>query len=855
MFAALPLLLAAASPQSIALADNAARPVPAATTPDKAAAGTTTDTPVDNAPTPAPDPQADPQAAPSPGGDIIITARRRSERLQTVPLAVAVLSGETLANAGAFNVNRLQQFQPALQFYSSNPRNSAINIRGLGAPFGLTNDGIEQGVGLYIDQVYIGRVGASTFDFVDIDRVEVLRGPQGTLYGKNTTAGAVNITSKKPNLTSPEATFEVSAGNYGLVQLKASASAPIADDKLGVRVSASVTKRGGSIYDTAIDKNLQKQDNFSIRGQLLWQATPNLDFNFSADLSLQNPYCCVQYYARVGATQRPIARQYAALAAALGYKPPSFDPFDRVTDLDATINSRQEVGGLSLVGNWDIGGATITSVTAWRYWDWKPANDRDFVGLPITTVSQNPSQQKQWSQELRIASNGDGKLNYTLGAFFFDQTINTQGSQVQGPAASRWLLSGADASNPNVLNGLTSTNTINFSNQSFAVFGKLNWAITDKLHFQPGLRVNYDKKSGFYESVVSIHNAQYNFVATADNVASLLAAATAISPAARTTFLNQTNTLAPQRYSPKFSAWNVSGDATLSYDFTSDVHFYATYARSFKSGGINLSGLPLNSTNTGVDLSTQTVKPEKVNHFEIGLKTQFFDRKVTVNLAGFWDEIKDYQATVNNNAINVIRGYLANAAKVRVRGVEWDSSFRPSSRLSVYFNGAYTDAKYVDFKNAPCPPELAGGTALTVNPDGSLSGTPSPAGTAGGNSRPYCDISGQILPGISKWSLSWGGEYNIPVSGGQVYLGYDGSYRSKFSSNPSRSLYTDIDGYSLSNFRLGYRKGKWNVYGWVRNAFNQNYFELLSTQSGSTGLIVGQPGDPRTYGGTFRISF
>jgi iron complex outermembrane receptor protein len=850
MLAAFPLLLAAASPQSIALADNAARPAAPTIAPDTTPAAAPVDTP-----TPAPEPQADPQAAPTPGGDIVVTARRRSERLQTVPLAVAVLSGETLANAGAFNVTRLQQFQPALQFYSSNPRNSAINIRGLGAPFGLTNDGIEQGVGLYIDQVYIGRVGASTFDFVDIDRVEVLRGPQGTLYGKNTTAGAVNITSKKPNLTTPEATFEVSAGNYGLVQLKASASAPIADDKLGVRLSTSVTKRGGSIYDTAIDKNLQKQDNFSVRGQLLWQATPNLDFNFSADLSLQNPYCCVQYYARVGATQRPIARQYAALAAALGYTPPSFDPFDRVTDLDATINSRQEVGGLSLVGNWDIGGATITSVTAWRYWDWKPANDRDFVGLPITTVSQNPSQQKQWSQELRIASNGDGKLNYTLGAFFFDQTINTQGSQVQGPAASRWLLSGADASNPNVLNGLTSTNTINFSNQSFAVFGKLNWAITDKLHFQPGLRVNYDKKSGFYESVVSIHNAQYNFVATADNVAGLLAAAAATSPAARTTFLNQTNTLAPQRYSPKFSAWNVSGDATLSYDFTSDVHFYATYARSFKSGGINLSGLPLNSTNTGVDLSTQTVKPEKVNHFEIGLKTQFFDRKVTVNLAGFWDEIKDYQATVNNNAINVIRGYLANAAKVRVRGVEWDSSFRPSSRLSVYFNGAYTDAKYVDFKNAPCPPELAGGTALTVNPDGSLSGTPSPAGTAGGNSRPYCDISGQILPGISKWSLSWGGEYNIPVSGGQVYLGYDGSYRSKFSSNPSRSLYTDIDGYSLSNFRLGYRKGKWNVYGWVRNAFNQNYFELLSTQSGSTGLIVGQPGDPRTYGGTFRISF
>ena len=830
MLALLPILLTAVSPQTLALANTPSVPQPGAPTKDAV-----------------PAPQVDPQAAPQADGDIVITARRREERLQTVPIAVSVLSGETISDTGAFNINRLQTLQPSLQFYSSNPRNSAINIRGLGAPFGLTNDGIEQGVGLYIDQVYIGRVGASTFDFVDVERVEVLRGPQGTLYGKNTTAGAVNITTKKPSFE-PEATFEVSTGNYGLFQLKASASAPIVADTLAVRLSTSVTKRGGTVYDTVKDENLQKQDNFGIRGQLFWQATPTLDFNFSGDFNLQNPYCCVQYYARTGATQRPLARQYAALAAAFGYRPPSFDTFDRVTDLDAAINSRQEVGGLSLVGNWDVGPATITSVTAWRYWDWLPANDRDFVGLPITTVSQNPSQQKQFSQELRIASNGANKLDYTLGAFYFHQTINTQGSQVQGPAASRWLLSGADAANPNVLNGLTSTNTINFSNTSFAVFGKLNWKVTDKLHFQPGLRVNYDKKSGYYNSVVSIANAQYNFVATADNVAALLAAFPNPS-AGRTTFLNQTNTLAPQRYSPRFSAWNVSGDATLSYDFTPDVHAYATYARSFKSGGINLSGLPLNSTNTGVDLTTQTVKPEKVNHFEVGLKTQFFDRKVTVNLAGFWDEIKDYQATVNNNAINVIRGYLANAGKVRVRGVEWDSSFRPSSRLSLYFNGAYTDAKYVDFKNAPCPPELSGGTATAPG------GVTDPAGTPGGRSPAFCDISGQILPGISKWALSWGGEFNVPVASGKAYVGYDGSYRSRFSSNPSRSAYTDIDGYSLSNVRVGFRTDKWNLYGWVRNVFDKNYYELLSTQSGSTGLIVGQPGDPRTYGGTFRISF
>jgi len=779
------------------------------------------------------------------GGEIVVTARRREERAQEVPIAISVIGGSQISDTGAYNLNRLQTSQPAVQFYSSNPRNSAINIRGLGAPFGLTNDGIEQGVGFYVDQVYIGRVGASTFDFVDVDRVEILRGPQGTLYGKNTTAGAVNITTRAPSFT-PEARAEVSLGNYDFLQAKSSVSGPLTD-QLAVRISSSITSRSGTIYDVATDDHLHRQNTIGFRGQLLWKASDTFDVTLAGDFNRQNPLCCVQFYARVGATQRPLARQYPALAAAFGYAPPSTNPFDRVTDVDADINSRQEIGGVSLVANWDLGPATLTSITAWRYWDWQPANDRDFIGLPITTVSQNPSQQKQVSQELRLSSNGTGRLQYTVGAFLFHQVIETQGSQVQGPAASRWLLSGADAQNPNVLNGLTSTNTISFDNTSFALFGKLNWEAANGFHVQPGLRVNYDKKSGSYDAVVSIHNGQYDFIATADNVAALLAAQP-VGPA-RTTFQNQINTLAPQRYSPRFSDWNISGDITLSYDFAPDIHGYATYARSFKSGGINLSGLPLNSTSTGVDLSTQTVKPEKVNHFELGLKTQFLNRRATLNLAGFWTEITDYQATVNNNAINVIRGYLANAGKVRVRGFEWDSSFRPSARLNLYFNGSYTDAKYADFKNAPCPPELSGGTAT---PPG---GATDPAGTPGGRSPAFCDISGQVLPGISKWSLSWGGEVRQPFGDGNFYIGYDGSYRTRFSSNPSASAYTWIDGYSLHNFRAGWKRDDLNVYGWVRNAFDQHYFELLSTQSGSTGLIVGQPGDPRTYGLTISKSF
>ncbi|RZA13372.1 MAG: TonB-dependent receptor, partial [Proteobacteria bacterium] len=234
-----------------------------------------------------------------------------------------------------------------------------------------------------------------------------------------------------------------------------------------------------------------------------------------------------------------------------------------------------------------------------------------------------------------------------------------------------------------------------------------------------------------------------------------------------------------------------------------------------------------------------------------GLKTQLADRAITFNLAGFWTEISDYQATVNNGQTTVIRGYLANAGKVRVRGVEFDASVRPAQGLSLYLNGAYTDAKYARFVNAPCPPELSGG-----NP--ALNGaTPAPAGTPG-LSPLTCDISGSVLPGISKWAFSYGAQYAVPVSSAaEIYAAYDGSYRSKFSSNPSYSAYTNIDGYALSNFRLGVRnaEAKLNIFAWVRNAFGKKYFDLLSVQSGGTGLIVGQPADPRTYGLTVSKSF
>jgi iron complex outermembrane receptor protein len=786
------------------------------------------------------------EAAPEASGEILVTARRRQEAVQDVPLAISVVDAKAIEATGSFNVAKLTQLQPSLQFFSTNPRNSAANIRGLGAPFGLTNDGIEQGVGVYIDQVYNSRIAAATFDFLDVEQVEVLRGPQGTLYGKNTTAGAINITTRKPTFDF-EGRAEVTVGNLGYVQAKASLSGPLVDDKLAIRIAASSSDRRGTIYNVTSKNWVNEQDNLGLRGSLLWRPSGSLDVTLTADYNRQDPECCAQIYVRTAPTQRPLNRQYAALAAAFNYAPPSTNPFDRLTDLDTALDAFQEIGGVALRAEWDVGPGRLTSVTAWRFWNWGPSNDRDFTGLPITSVSANPSKQDQYSQELRYAASGES-IDYVAGLFAYHQRQHTTGAQEQGAAASRWLLNPGNvpagssgcatpttpACNPAVLNGLRSENDIYLRTTSLAAFGQLSWKLTDRLTIQPGLRVNYDRKSGSYDAVVTTGTGSTTLTA------------------------DQRGVLAPQSYKPRFSDWNLSGDLTVSYKIADDVLGYATYARGFKSGGINLSGLPLDAANNPI-LAVASVKPEKVSHYEVGLKTQMFDRRATLNLAGFWTEIRDYQATVTNNQVGVLRGYLANADKVRVRGIEADFSARPSDRFTVYASGAFTDHEYVRFVDAPCPPELSGGSALPAPSAANPNPQPAAAGTPGASPN-NCNISGQWLPGISKWAFSYGAEYNIPATvlgqEGQAYLGFDGSYRSKFSSNASRSAYTDIAGYSLANFRLGFRAaGKWDLYGWVRNAFDEEYFDILATQSGSTGLIVGQPADPRTYGVTARLTF
>ncbi len=778
------------------------------------------------------------------GDIIIVTARRRQETAQEVPVAISVIRGDSIEATGNFNVVKLQQLAPTLQIYTSNPRNTSVNIRGLGVPFGLTSDGFEQGVGIYVDDVYNSRVAAATFDFLDVEQVEVLRGPQGTLYGKNTTAGAINITTNQPTFDF-EGRAEVSVGNLNYRQAKAAVSGPLSET-IAARLAIAATSRRGTIFNVTSDRWINEQDNLGLRGQLLFKPSDDLSITLSGDYSKQDPEGYGTSLVRVGRTQRALARQYDGLVAAYNaanptrpYTVPSRNIFDRLTDIDASLNAGNKIGGVSARVKWDVGPGTFTSISAWRFWGWKPENDRDFTGLSIVSKSQNPSQQDQYSQEFRYDYEGDN-IDFVLGLFGFKQRIDTQGTEQQGADASRWSLTGAQAADPGILNGLTAANTQYLKSTSAALFGQLSWKVTDALTIQPGARVNYDKKSGFYQRIVT--NGAGNAISCTP------------APAAGSVLEAQCGVYQPQQSSPSDSAWNFTYDFNVNYKVASDVLAYATYAKSFKTLGINQNGLPLNADNS-VNFDASTVKPESIDHFEVGLKTQFFDRRATFNLSAFRTEIKNFQATVNGGQFGTVRGYLANAEKVTSQGVEADLKVVASDRFTAYANGAYTDAKYKKFINAPCPPELSGGTLQPASavPDYSQPGVP------GALSPRQCDISGQRLPGVSKWAFSYGAETNIPATllakDGQVYLGIDGNYRSQWNSNASPSIYTNVKGYALTNFRAGFRGEGFDVFGWVRNAFDVNYIELLQVAPGNTGLIAGTAGDARTWGGTVKFSF
>jgi iron complex outermembrane recepter protein len=745
--------------------------------------------------------------------EVIVTSRRRNEEVLDIPIPIAVLSAKEIDNSVSFNVNRVKELVPSVQLYSSNPRNTTINIRGVGSTFGLTNDGIDPGVGFYVDGVYYARPAATTLDFIDIQQIEVLRGPQGTLFGKNTTAGTFNITTKKPTFFT-SGNFELSFGNYGFIQTKASLSGPIIKDKLAARVSFTGTHRDGNIYNVRTEKYTNTLNNQGVRAQFLYTPNDKIDVLLAADYTRQRPDGYAQVVAGVAPTERAEFRQFENIIADLGYDLPSRNPFDRLIDHDTPWRSDQDMGGVSLNADFKIWKGTLTATSAWRTWLWGPSNDRDFTGLQALALSQAPSIHHQWTQEVRYAGDFTEKLSGVIGAFAFYQKLDADGAHREESGRDQWRFVQNNQNplwqTPGLLEGYGITTKPSFRNFSGAVFGQVDWKITDRLTFLPGFRLNYDQKE------VDFSRETYGGLQTDDPELRAL----------------QRSVYSDLAFTANTNDFNASGQLTLSYRIHQKVRAFATYSLGFKPVGLNLGGIPTENGEPLIDLAV--IKPERVNHYELGFKTEPFKNAI-LNLTGFYTDINDYQTNVRSAELGVNRGYLANAERVRVAGAEIEASYFFPKYFRLNSSISYTDGKYVLFRNAPVPLEETGGAL-------------------------YKDISGENLPGISNWIVAGGGEVfkegRVFGQEGEFFLAADLYYRSGFSSSPSASRYLNVDGYALLNARIGFRSSQgFTFFIWSRNLANKDYFEQLLPAGGNAGHYAGVLGDPRTFGATLRYNF
>jgi iron complex outermembrane receptor protein len=751
--------------------------------------------------------------------DVIVTARRRAENAQKVPAALSVVGGALIDQSYTVNTQGLTTLIPSLNYSSANPRNTAFTIRGLGSSVvavSQANDGLEPGVGFYVDQVYHARPATAAFDFADLEQVEELRGPQGTLFGKNTTAGALNITTRSPTFTQ-EGFAELSYGSYNFAQAKGWVSGPITDS-IAYRLSAVSTRRDGVIDNIRTGRDTNTLGTQAVRGQLLFKPDDAIQMRVIADFTNFQAYCCGQVYLRTGTSLRAAGRQFggpAGLAAQFGYTPASTNAYGRVTDIDGPLGVDTNEGGVSAITDWNLGFATLTSVSAWRFWNWDAENDRDYTGLPIQSSQHIPSRQDQYSQELRLASNGTGPISYVVGLYGFRQRIVGRPISIYGPAAARYLIGTTTGTNntavpANLLDGYGQDGRTDFRSRSYAAFGEVNWRIVPTVTATLGLRYTQEDKDGYYNTTVS--------GGPATTSAALINARLGV--------------LRPQSYDAHDSDGSLSGRGNIAWQATENTMAYASYARGFKSGGINMSGLPLDNNNRPV-LATAVVRPERNETYEVGIKNTLFDRRLIVNIDGFYTKVHDFQATVVENSLTQtvqLRGYLSNIPEVTVKGIEADVTAVLLPGLSARTNFAYSDGEYSNYPAGPCPLEVQ--TAATTQ----------------------CSLTGRRLASLPRFALTAGLDYARPIGSGEVFVHVDTASRSGYNGDPSLSRFTYIRGYNLTNANIGYRFADGlEVIVWARNLLDADYIQNLTIQAGNSGLILGSPSDPRTIGGTIRF--
>lgn len=707
--------------------------------------------------------------------EVIVTAQKRSESIQDVPIAMTALSGDALAARGIESVLDLSSFSPGLTVGATSLGQAQVTIRGVGAE-NITVSG-DPGVAVHIDGHYVQSSSYALRDFMDIERVEVLRGPQGTLYGRNATGGSINIITKRP---SDE--FELSGfmdiGNYDRRLFQGVVSGPLSDN-LKARLAVSNETRDGytkNISGTGRD-DFDDSDYISLRSSIVFQPDDSVDIFASAyyykDTSIQLGWRTADPYPQDPLFGGLTVNPYLALGA--GTNPSVSDPW--TVSLNSAGDGEDKAVGGSIDIDWDLGSVLVRSLSAYNHTEQINQNDTDGSSA-VSWEERDQTINKTYTQELQLLSNNDGPLGWIIGLFFYredstwnnDLVLDNLFDPVAGPQ-TRFALTPAEV-----------------EATSYAAFGQLNYAFNSQFELIAGLRYSYDDKRYAQALIVDLDGTLLG--GSGIPIGSLPDA--------------------PFNTEVDVNWDELTYKLGLNYTPTDDVLFYASYATGYKPGGF-FAGVPYD--------------PEMVKSFEAGVKSQWFDGRVSFNASAYYYDYKDQQLTRRD----FIFVQIINADASTIKGLEFETQAVLSENMSVDASFAYTDAKIDDFDTL----------------DGAFPGLG------------IQSLDGNRLPRAPKYQLHFGAQY-------QWSLGEMGSLKGRVDTSWTgeqfyRVFNANIDdqsSYFRTNARLSWTSvdERWSADLYVYNLENNN---IRANQFVSAPIVANvvhsQYLPPRTYG--LRLGF
>lgn len=758
--------------------------------------------------------------------DITVFARKRAENVQSVPIPITVITPAELSRQNLVNFTDFQSKFPAFSVYLTNPKQLNLGVRGIGNN-GFNTDGIDGSVGIFVDGVYTGRQGMVSTDFTDLAQVELLRGPQGTLFGKNTSAGAIIINTLKPSFDFA-ANAEATIGNQGYQEVKGGATGALIPDKLALRVSGYYNTTDGNyrnVYNNTYQNARQGQ---GVRAQLLATPTDTLSIRLIGT-----------YNHQAFPTISPVILQIydptllQARMKAAGYPLVTSTARDRLINIDGALNAVTDTRAVSSEINWNVGSSTLTSITAFEHWKCFTNNDNDYTQLNAIPDYGSCNDEHQFSQELRWETARNQPIELTAGGFLSRQKLQVDSRIRFGDQYNIWAANPSATAFPTVggrtwaqgtyaarVAGLGFASLATFHTDTEAAFGNATWHpdAARRLAFDAGLRYTWEHRTEVYDGSVS------------SNLGNLsVAQINALSPSGANAQLGHVDDRLNDR--------SLSGEASVSYKVTSSAMLYAKFARGNKSAGFNL--LPVNASNPDASVlravtlygAGQQVKGEKTDNFEAGIKSEWFNRRLLLNLTGFHTLVRNYQANESVGVGNTAAKFLANVGSLTSDGVELEGELFVTKGLHLKGFGAYNHAYYSSFHNSTCPAT----TTASV-----------------------CDLTGRQVAWAPKWTADLTADYSRELGNDVVGYGLvDVNWRSKQNTTITLDPTAEIAAYALVSARAGLQlaHGKFDIQIWSENLFNKAYYINVLGLTKSTGIVQGYPGNPRTFGGTVKIRY